>query len=289
MAATQPPSITPAPTPAPQRGQKATFSARVDAFVTWLTAAVVQFAALATNVYNNAVDAFNSASTASTAATAAVDAAASAAAATNTTLWMSGATVQQNANVISPADHRTYRRKTAAGAGTVDPSLDTVNYVLLSADATALVHIGKADVSAPVANIDFLNLFSDLYSKYVIEIEGLVAESDLCLRVASGGVIASGASDYGAMKDPTNNPTSMEDTAQLRITNGGFGFLTIELRGARTSSPLKSVSARGRGGVYPHWREGGVNLPSVLSGFRLYTANGTTFTAGAVRVYGVRA
>lgn len=61
MAQTAPPAITAAPTPAPQRNDRTTFSARVDAFVTWLIAAVAQFAAVATNVYNNAVDAYNSA------------------------------------------------------------------------------------------------------------------------------------------------------------------------------------------------------------------------------------
>lgn len=64
MAQTPPPTITPAPTPAPQRGDRATFSARVDAFVLWLTAAVAQFAAVASNVYANALDAFASATAA---------------------------------------------------------------------------------------------------------------------------------------------------------------------------------------------------------------------------------
>lgn len=68
MAQTPPPGITPTPLPAPQRGERATFSSRVDAFILWLTAAVSQFAAVATNVYNNAVDAFQSAVSASNSA-----------------------------------------------------------------------------------------------------------------------------------------------------------------------------------------------------------------------------
>lgn len=67
MPQTTPPTVTPAPTPAIQRGDRTTFSARVDAFITWLAAAPAQFAALATNVYNNAVDAFTSATAAQTA------------------------------------------------------------------------------------------------------------------------------------------------------------------------------------------------------------------------------
>lgn len=78
MARTTPPAITPAPTPAPQRGDRVTFSSRVDAFVVWLISAVSQFGAVATNVYNNAVDAFSSATSAGNSAAAAALSAASA-------------------------------------------------------------------------------------------------------------------------------------------------------------------------------------------------------------------
>lgn len=61
--ATTPPSITPAP-PAPQRNNRSTFSDLVDAFILWLVNAVAQFNALATNVYNNAAEAFTSATNA---------------------------------------------------------------------------------------------------------------------------------------------------------------------------------------------------------------------------------
>lgn len=80
MAVTPPPSITPAPLPAPQRGDRATFSGRVDAFITWLTMAVSQFSAVAANIAANALDAFNNASIASTKASAAAVSAATAAA-----------------------------------------------------------------------------------------------------------------------------------------------------------------------------------------------------------------
>ena len=66
MAVITPPSLTPAPTPAPQRNDRTTFSSRVDAFVTWLITAVTEFGAVASNVFANATDAFNSATTAST-------------------------------------------------------------------------------------------------------------------------------------------------------------------------------------------------------------------------------
>lgn len=90
MAQTTPPSLTPTPTPAPQRGDRTTFSARVDAFITWLTTGVTEFGLLATNVYNNAVDAYNSAvaaaASAATVSTAATTATAAANSATQSAL-----------------------------------------------------------------------------------------------------------------------------------------------------------------------------------------------------------
>ncbi len=61
MAAVTPPGLDPFSGPVPQRGDRVTFRDRVDLFVTWLIAAVAQFAALAQNVYDNTLDAFASA------------------------------------------------------------------------------------------------------------------------------------------------------------------------------------------------------------------------------------
>lgn len=79
MSQTTPPSLT-APGTAPDRSDRATFSARATAFATWMGTAVTEFAALATNVYNNAVDCYNNAVAA---AASAVSAAASATTAVN--------------------------------------------------------------------------------------------------------------------------------------------------------------------------------------------------------------
>ena len=65
-----PPEITPPPE-APIRTDRATFSGRVDAFVTWLIYAATAFSALAANAYTNAVAAFSSASAAFASASAA--------------------------------------------------------------------------------------------------------------------------------------------------------------------------------------------------------------------------
>lgn len=61
MTQTTPPPITPSPA-TPDRADRNTFSARATAWSDWLkNNAVSEIAAVATNVYNNAVDAFNNA------------------------------------------------------------------------------------------------------------------------------------------------------------------------------------------------------------------------------------
>jgi hypothetical protein len=86
MAIQTPPPVTPLATDVPQRGVRSTFSTLVDAFVTWFAlTAIPQMAALVQNVYNNAVEAFNSATAANAARVLAETAAAGAVAGPSTT------------------------------------------------------------------------------------------------------------------------------------------------------------------------------------------------------------
>lgn len=148
---TTPPGYTPPPADLPQRGDRATFSSRVDAWVTWFSTVILtQLAAMIANAYTNAVDAFNSATAAAASAaaslTSANNSAASAIAATvtaNAVPWVSGTTYALNASVISQINFATYRRKTAAGSGTTDPSLDPTNYVLLSLGALPAMKVSQ--------------------------------------------------------------------------------------------------------------------------------------------------
>lgn len=134
MPITTPPTITPAPNPAPQRNDRTTFSTRVDAFVTWLIAAVAQFAALAANVYNNAVEAFNYATTASAKAGEAQAAATAAAAAAGASKWVAGTNYAEGVCTWSPTDGLTYRHL-VAGVSNIDPKLDP-NWKSLTSDVT---------------------------------------------------------------------------------------------------------------------------------------------------------
>lgn len=294
---TNPPAITPPPE-VPQRGVKATFGKLVDAFNTWKAASVAQFAAVALNTYNNAVEAFNSATSSGTSAgnaatsatnaamfaQAASDFASAASVTTGATLWVSGQVVQRDAAVISPADRRTYRRKTAAGSGATDPSVDATNYVLLSADASSFILLGTATVASAVASINFLNVFSDVYSSYQIEVEGLTTPviRQLFMRLAVAGVVNSESVYY-------TSATPGTQIAGTTIGTGGAAF-TIEIRGAR-STLAKGVGIKGmsqadmfRGMDSEHC----FDKSSPVSGFQLYLELGANFSAGTVRVYGIR-
>ncbi len=168
MTQTVPPSITPSPV-APDRADRATFSPRATAWADWVkNHAVAEIAAVATNVYNNAIDAFSSATTATAqadlattngaaqvalATTQAGHAAASAAAAAATAgaePWVSGQVYAQYAACVSLIDAQTYRRTTAAGSGIIDPKNDTANYVNISMSPAGVQTLSNKTYAAPI-------------------------------------------------------------------------------------------------------------------------------------------
>lgn len=119
-------AITPLPTP-PSRDDPTNFAARGDAFLGALPAFAAETNSVAGEVDANALTASAAAAAAVAAETAAEAAADSAALTANVTKWISGTTYTEGANVWSPANYLTYRRKTT-GAGTTDPSLDSTNW-----------------------------------------------------------------------------------------------------------------------------------------------------------------
>lgn len=288
--ATSPPPFNPFSGQAPQRGDKSTFSQRFDAFITWFIAAVVQLAALAANVYANAVEAFQSAGTASNAAAAAMVTA-------NAYPWASGVTVPQYAAVISTVDGRTYRRIAATGSGTTDPSIDTANYVLLSALPVPLQLLASATVSSPVSTLNLLNIFSSQYDRYQIELIDFQASASaqLCLRLAAGGVAIQGGytiviGHSGQSLSPTQSSLVIASTPLL--SGGGGGSFTIDVRNAN-SSRLKIVDVRGAyqdspQGYYTSVFGTAVNINAgILTGLQVFFASGN-IVGGTIRVYGMK-
>lgn len=141
------PTITALPTP-PNRDDSVNFAARADAFVGALPTFGTEANALATNVYNNAVeaeaDAVAAAASAAGSASSAAAANASAQAAaisSNVTLWVSGTSYTSGQTVYSPITFLTYRRITN-GAGTTDPSADGTNWQLISGTVSSIAISG---------------------------------------------------------------------------------------------------------------------------------------------------
>lgn len=125
---TTPTPITALPA-APDRADRATFSARATAFFSALKDTFVgQINALADATNANAVEVAANAVAVATNAATATAAAAAAASAASAPVWVSGQTYAQYAAVLSPLNLVVYRRTSAAGSGTTDPSLDTTNY-----------------------------------------------------------------------------------------------------------------------------------------------------------------
>lgn len=167
MPQTSPPAIA-APPAAPSRGDRSTFSGRVDAFVSWMVTAVDQFGAVASNVYANAVDAYSSVQASAGHSATALDRANSAgvsagnadasklaaqasadqaAASTGAGIWVSGANYALGAVAWSPVNRLVYRR-IVAGSGATDPSGDAANWAMLGVIGLTVVAVSATTAPA---------------------------------------------------------------------------------------------------------------------------------------------
>lgn len=137
---TSPPTIDALPT-APDRADRATFSARATAFFAALKDTFAsQLSAVASNAYANAAEALASAAASLASANNAAASAAAAAASAGAATWANtGATYALGDMQKSPSNGRIYRRLTASNAGTTDPSVDTTNWAIYTLDPTWII------------------------------------------------------------------------------------------------------------------------------------------------------
>ena len=165
MAQTQPPNIDPVPTPPIQRGDRATFSSRVDAFIIWLVNAVPQFRALATNVYNNTVDASQSASLSASKATAASDSATAANTSAGSAANSASAAATSASNAASSATDSANSALALTATSTTSNTLNTGN-------KTFTVQAGKQFIiNGPITAVDATNSGNRL-NGYVVSYSG---------------------------------------------------------------------------------------------------------------------
>lgn len=208
------------------------------------------------------------------------------------TLAQSGALLLPgNANIVTAAGDRAVVRGDTAGA-VVTQYQRANGKALAPFFPSPYVLLGTAVVSSAVASIDFLNVFTSDYDKYVIEIQGAgpSTASNLLMRVAAGGSLITSSNYY----DPILDGQTAVISSSLRLSDnintslGSEATQTVEVRNANAiNNTIKSVGVRGIAQISAITREGGVNSSVPLSGFRLYWQGGN-FARGTVLVYGVR-
>ena len=150
-----------------------------------------------------------------------------------------------------------------------------------------------AIVTTPLAQIDFLNLFTSAYDQYRIVVQGMIpaAASRLALRLATGGTVDAGnnyrtaINQFATSSAPVSSinlhmESGTEFTFIIDLVNAnGAGLKPMSLAGVYNQSinPTGPTIVAGTA-VYA--------APAAASGFRLYMTTGANITAGTVRVYG---
>lgn len=165
---------------------------------------------------------------------------------------------------------------------------------VLSANASAIELLASATIGAPVANVDFLNLFNSLYSRYEIEVSGLKMSGPdtdlLALRLCTGGAVDT-TQKYLSIGAVSSSQTYCRASIWAAV-NTPLNAL-IELANLNDVSGMKSLYTRS------HFYENGtmkftsdknemIYVGGVVSGFRLFALNGNNITAGTIRVYGYK-
>jgi hypothetical protein len=280
--------------PAPQStDDPAVFVPKADSLVGALPGFVTEANALQVDVTSKQSTASQAAITATTASNNAIAAKNAAEAASTATAWVSGTTYAVGDVRYSLATFRSFRRK-VAGAGTIDPSLDSTNWAPL---ANGAVLVATAIVTTPVANVDFLNLFTSEFSSYVIEITNYQQNGSTfpVLQFAVGGTVDSTSGNYAniiALATDTSAASS-----NISLSNGVAagsnpnGAIVVEVMNTSDNISGRQVFVKSiiqsSSTAYRTYSAGGVYAPtSVLSGFRLATSSGANHLKGNVRVFG---
>jgi hypothetical protein len=136
-------TITPLPTPVPQRSDPANFASRGDTFLTALPTFATEANALAAQVNIDAALAASAAQTASAAEAGAI-------AVANVTAWVSGTTYAIGTVVYDTTDLLNYRRKTSGG-GTTRPGLDSTNWQLITGQGNVTLDGGQTLTNKTIA------------------------------------------------------------------------------------------------------------------------------------------
>ena len=221
----------------------ATFNTKAFALVGALDQFVTETNALAVDVGVDASDAANEAATATAQAAAAAASAANAAAAAGVVKWVSGTTYTEGANVWSPANQQTYRRKTT-GFGTTDPSSHTTNWTQITATATAYPTIlHTADIGVAVQAYD-----ADLTAW-----AGKTAPTGAAVGTSDTQTLTNKALDSGCTWNGTAIPVTGGGTGKTTLTglvkgNGASAF-TAAVAGTDYVAPSGAIGTPSSGNL----------------------------------------
>ena len=158
--------------------------------------------------------------------------------------------------------------------------------------------LGSATVSTAVANIDFLNIFSSAYDKYIIDIQGVVPSGtdSLKFRLAFAGIV--GTTGYFQSGDTsTSVNTGISLTFNDQLTDSMGSNFVVEVRDVNNPANVIGIGVRGNYFRYAAGSdnayvgtvtESGNRISAVASGFRLLWSGGRNFTKGTIRVFGIK-
>lgn len=158
----------------------------------------------------------------------------------------------------------------------------------------AEVLIGSADITAPTALINFLTIFSALYSNYRIELNGITlsAAASVQCRVAVAGAAVSANYTTPVGEGLSSSGTVSNWTVGINSISPRTG--TIEISNTNDSTTPAgfrySGATQGTDGTTQYYTTARAAIwlgTNVLTGFQLALSTGN-FTGGKVRVYGRR-
>lgn len=161
-------------------------------------------------------------------------------------------------------------------------------------ETTPVVRLGGATISSAVVNVDFLNIFTDEFYKYEIELTGVRSSGNDALRMqlASAGAVITSASYANVAGGGAGVSTRVTAFDIASIGTGiAYGNASIDIRGAR-GALYTGVGVRGASAVasnYSILQEGYLQSNSAISGFRLFASTGgVNIIGGQIDIYGYR-
>lgn len=153
-------------------------------------------------------------------------------------------------------------------------------------------------ISTPVANIDFLNIFTSVYDRYVIDVSSVkpsAASNILHFRGASAGaVVSSNVYRYGVSDGVVVTNAVEFPLMAAAASNAGVGSsVCIDIGNVNDATNSKPMNVSGffnnaTPALVVVMRAGAFDLGAIATGFRLYWSAGANFTTGTVRVYGIK-